>query len=505
MKTPSIIDTIEAIVMSRQVIDDGNGMHALKLDIEAIERAPEEALEAIRQWRASTPDAEKYWPRMLGGLLYTPHAVAPLSDAFLDALVSLDVDDPRPLALRRLPAGLASTFDAEVALARMERGLSELQSEPHVEARIEGLASLAEHALGAFDQSVRPETKVAYKQHWMRALKDSMRAPLATLLDRILQGTEASHSDRGALFLRLWTWLRQGWLDELRYIKTLPHSPEPLGDWSLRLARLPGSDDAVRAVVRQLQQETKTVQASPTFRPLLFALLTQLDDAEAMRAALPAGPQWAHHKAITSAFEKRGQAADAIAYLKTLRASVERDDALARLLRADATEDEAFASERPHPSNLDALMARYKKTKSELIDVGIERMRKTEVRDWLDHLVLHQDWKRALLLVKQANAEDVLRLLDTSLPSAASYDLARTALEHAFDARAVWPDAARAKEVIGMLLTKTLQFAPDAKARAKVRKQTRTRTQKVITKGTDFFTRELAFALEDALDKHEES
>ena len=35
--------------------------------------------------------------------------------------------------------------------------------------------------------------------------------------------------------------------------------------------------------------------------------------------------------------------------------------------------------------------------------------------------------------------------------------------------------------------------------------QTRTRTQRVITKGTDFFTRELAFALDEAITEHEAS
>jgi len=119
--------------------------------------------------------------------------------------------------------------------------------------------------------------------------------------------------------------------------------------------------------------------------------------------------------------------------------------------------------------------------------------------------VRHQDWKRALLVIKFANAEDVLRVLKLDLPPAATHDIARTALEHAFDLRAVWPDAERAKEVVCILLEKALGAAPDPQARIKTLKQARARTQRVIAKGGDFFMRELAFALDDVVSQYEAS
>jgi hypothetical protein len=132
-------------------------------------------------------------------------------------------------------------------------------------------------------------------------------------------------------------------------------------------------------------------------------------------------------------------------------------------------------------------------------------MRRGEENDWLEFLVRESEWKRALLATKAADPELVLRLLASALPPATAHELARTCLEHVLDTKKVWPNATRAKEVVALLLNQTLTLAPDAKSRAKALKQAHSRVDKVIAKSTDFFTRELAFALEDALTKHEAS
>lgn len=501
-----MIDTLDEISLCRKMIDDGYGFTRLKEHIQFVNASPEQTVEALRTWRATNPEAARIWPFLLGGLLYTPRAVPPLDDSLLDAITALDTQtNHTPAALRRLPKGLASVFDAEVVVTRLSQSLATLLDTPDATTRVEHLASLAEHALQAFDQAVRPETKVVYQQHWMRDLASSMRTPLAHIVDSIVTALQEANVDRGALFLRLWAWLRMGWLDEFRYVKFDPRVVARQSDWSGHIASILDTNEAVQSAVNVLRGETKTVQASPTFRPLLFTLLSRLEEPDAMKEALPASPTWRHHEAIANAYEKRERPDEAIAYLKSLRESPDRDACLQRLVRATASADDAFATERPHPANLHVLMSRYGKTQSELIDVGIERMRRGEADDWLDFLVLQREWKRALLVTKHADAENVLRLLDTDLPRTAAHDLARTALEHAFDARAVWPDAARAKESIARLLERALHFAADAKARTKVLKQTRTRTQRVITKGSDFFTRELAFALDEAITEHEAS
>jgi hypothetical protein len=498
-----MFDSLNYIVMSRRVIDDGYGLTTLKEHIAHVNSSHAQAVEAIRTWRSTDPEAARIWPFFLGGLLYTPHAVPELDEALLDAITALASDAPS--ALRRVPKGLASVMDAEVVVRRLSESLGTLSGTEDARVRIEHLASLAEHALQAFDQAVRPETKVGYQQHWLRDLASSMRQPLAHILLGIVRALPQASVDRSALFSRLWAWLRMGWLDEFRYVKFDATSVARHNDWSDEIASILDTREALQEAVKVLRAETKTVQASPTFRPLLFALFTRLEDPDAMVEALPASPEWQRHEAIVHAYEKQGRSADAITYLNSLRASPDKDALLRRLLRETASPEEAFASEHPHPSNLAALMERYGKTKSELIDVGLERMRRGEENDWLEFLVRESEWKRALLATKAADPELVLRLLTTALPPATAHELARTCLEHVLDTKKVWSNATRAKEVVALLLNQTLALAPDAKSRAKALKQARSRVDKVIAKSTDFFTRELAFALEDALTKHEAS
>lgn len=495
-------ENIDYIVGSKGVLNDGNDNAELKICIANVNDSPEEALNALRAWRATAPEAAKYWPAMVRALIYTTPEAEPLSREVIDGIVSLDAADTRHLALRRLPRGLAGVLDAEVVVSRVGLSIADACTVANVDECIELLLSLAEHALGAFEQAVRPETKVGYQVHWMRPLGDSMRKPLAHIVFAIVSSLPASTVDRIALFRRLWAWLRQGWLDEFRYVKfdnEGAHRSEP----HERIASILNTKEAANEAVKVLREETKTVQGSPTFRPLLFALLAQLDDPDALREALPASPTWQHHAMIASAYEKCGRGADAVAYLKTLRESADRDALLQRLLRETTTPDEAFASERPHPSNLDALMKRYGKSRQELVVVGVERMRRGEEDQWLDFLVREAEWKQALVVTKGADPECVLRILSTPLPQTQAHELARTCLEHVLDTKKVWRDAARAKEVVALLVNKTVELAPDAKARNKAMKQARTRTDKVIQKSADFFVRELAFALDEALLRHE--
>lgn len=494
-----MIESVDYIIGSRGVIDDGYGLAQLKEHVAHVNRNPAPTLERVRSLRATTPDAAKYWPAWLGALLYLAETVEQLSDELVDGLVSLD-PDPKHVALRRLPAGLANVLDAEVVFRRVNRGLAELRTLTPLEHRIDALASLAEHALNAFDRAMRPDTKVGYQVHWLRPFADSMRTPLANILDQILRDVPTSNLNRQALFRRLWAWLRQGWLDQFRWVSTVPSA----GEAHLRLAAMLETKADLEDAVALLRAETKTVQESPTFRPLLFELLSRLDDADGMRVALPASPTWAHHEAIVRAYEKLGQPDQAVTFLKTLRESAERNARLAKLL-ATTSQDEAFALERPLPSNLDSLGQRYAKSRTELIAVGLERMRPEYAKDWLAFLVREADWAHATMVAERANPEQVLALLTPSVPAAAAYELARTALEHLFDARHAWVDAERAKQVVRELFAKTLELVPDAKARAKVLKQARTRTNKVISKSSDFFTRELAFTLDEALAAHEPS
>jgi hypothetical protein len=374
---------LEEIAGYHGVIDDGNGLYSLRELIAEVNRAPTELIALARRWRDETP-AES-WPHRLAGLLYTPRAVPRLSGVLLDALVSLD-GGPEPIALRRFPAGVATPFDADVVVDRFWSSAMELGRETDVEQRIASYATLVERVLAAFDQAIRPETKVVHRDDTLRPFRERARLPIAHVLVEILRDARSCQIDRRALFRRLWTWLRQGWLDALRD-ENLP----------AQLATLVMSADDVDDIVAMLRAETQSVRQSPTFRPLLFALLGQRGDADGMREALPPSPTWAHHEAIARAYEKADRRGDAVAFLQSLKPSTERDALLVRML-ATTNQDAAFELERVHPSNLDTLAARYGKTRSELIARGLERMHAEEVR--VSSLALFH--RQSLTLVRDA-------------------------------------------------------------------------------------------------------
>jgi len=93
--------SIDHIVGSQGVVDDGHDNALLKISIAHVNDRPSEALEALRVWRDTEPEARARWPSILRALLYITADVEPLSRGVLDGVDALEASATGPPALPR--------------------------------------------------------------------------------------------------------------------------------------------------------------------------------------------------------------------------------------------------------------------------------------------------------------------------------------------------------------------------------------------------------------------
>lgn len=490
----------------------GDEAERLGYAFDTVAEARPEALEGgVAAWLAAQPNRDLAERQLLRGIFY-PSDPYRLPDAVMRAVLRALTGEASERAFEWLiPPKLATAWDVRWVQMRTRRATAEIDALPPEE-RVNARSRLLAAALDAFEPRMLPGDDVPMwsdsawggpeplGSHTMRRVLGP--DVIALVRSIIADASVASASESDAALERMWDALEGGWLSILQGLR---HDRYDLTPEVAALARSPGFAEAFAA---RIERESAHVSGKAIASHLRFWLLVRAVNEGApmalLEAAIPQGASWEHRKVVVDAYVASSRPEDAVRLLEASPSSAQRDRELARVLAASGKVREAARVERASPSRVKELAESSGVTSDSVTDAALDALRPGEGGPWLAKLVAAKDWKRAQRAAMRAHPDAFVVVLGGELPPKEGRALALKAIERVLSGDTTYIDAPRAKEVARAVWEAALALSPDAKSRAQLVRQARTRVNRVIAKSTDFFLRELAFDLDAALAEHED-
>jgi hypothetical protein len=348
-------------------------------------------------------------------------------------------------------------------------------------------------AVGQLDPTLRADERVRVGDRSMYRA-EAMAPTINILVGPLVSDAALSGGDGPArAFDAVWPALRRGFFDRSR----------EQGAELLALA----VDDASAEHMLRAPCELPESWKNPRVRAVVLAIAERQRDPDALRAAISSRPSWAERMLLVTALEARGRATEALEYLREQKPNPARDAAIARLVAAaPPTHDaknhepllEALSGASIAPSQLPALAQRFSTDEDAVITCALTATKLESDPAWLAELARRARWTDLVALAKKSHPLDLLDVIERAPPEVAR-ELSAITLERVFHQRVAWIDEFKARLFVGRALRATLDHAGDAKQRAKALAKARSLADRVAKKSNDWFTRELARELSDAV------
>jgi hypothetical protein len=349
-------------------------------------------------------------------------------------------------------------------------------------------------AVGQLDPTLRSDERVRvgdrsmYRAEAMAPTLNILVAPLVS--DAALVGGDGP----ARAFDAMWPALRRGFFDRTR-------------EQGAELVAL-AVDDANGAHMLHALCALHESWKNPRVRALVLALAARMQDPDALLAAMPTRASWNERMLLVSALEARGRRGEALDYLRAQKPNPGRDAAIARIVAASPAApvssvgndalDEALSGARIAPSQLTALAQRFSTDEDAIITRALAVTKLESDPAWLVELARRARWTDLVALAKKSHPLDLIDVIERA-PKEVARELSAITLERVFHQRVVWGDERKARLFVGRALRATLEHAEDAKQRAKALAKARSLADRVAAKNADWFTRELARELGDAV------
>jgi hypothetical protein len=243
-----------------------------------------------------------------------------------------------------------------------------------------------------------------------------------------------------------------------------------------------------------------STRAKPPVKILLFRLYERAQRPDDMATSSPDRKNVDYTLATAAAFEATGRVGDAIAYLRKLKPSARRDEALERLLRASGDSAASLAHLHIEPENVERLAREHAVPVAELISRGASQAK--DKGSWIELALRRGELEEARRLADEAFHPDQLpRLLAAhpDLPPALACKLAVRAVEQVLAPSTEWRDAAEAQRTAILAARTALERAASDAERDKLRASFRKKIDRITKKSTSHFHRELAFTVDETL------
>jgi hypothetical protein len=350
-------------------------------------------------------------------------------------------------------------------------------------------------AVGQLDPSLRSDERVRVGDRSMYRA-EAMAPTLNILVAPLVSDASLAGGDGPArAFDAIWPAFRRGFFDRTR----------EQGAELLALA----IDDASGAHMLHALCALPESWKNPRVRAVVLALAARMQDPDALRAAMPTRATWSERMLLVTALEARGRHGEALEVLRAQKPNPARDAAIARIVAASPAAparspegnealDEALSGARIAPSQLPALAQRFSMDEDAILTRALAVTKLESDPAWLAELARRARWTDLVALAKKSHPLDLLDVIERA-PKEVARELSAITLERVFHQRVAWVDEHKARLFVGRALRATLDHADDAKQRAKALAKARSLANRVAAKNTDWFTRELARELSDAV------